>query len=160
MAADYGYEARVLRAVQEVNAAQRGWVVQKLQERLKVLKGKTVGLLGLAFKPDTDDVRDAPSLTIAARLLDLGVKVRGLDPVAGPNALALLPGLTLAQDAETLASGADALVLVTEWPAFRTIDYAALRSGMRHGTFIDGRNLLDGDRMREMGFDYWGVGDG
>jgi len=160
MAADYGYEARVLQAVQVVNAAQRQWVVQKLQERLKVLKGKTVGLLGLAFKPETDDIRDAPAITIAARLIALGVKVRALDPVAGPAGRAALPELELASSAEALAEGADALVLVTEWPAFREIDYAALRRRMRHGTLIDGRNFLCGERLRAIGFDYWAVGDG
>jgi UDPglucose 6-dehydrogenase len=160
MAADYGYEARVLRAVQEVNTAQRQWVVQKLQERLKVLKGKRIGLLGLAFKPDTDDVRDAPSLAIAARLLALGVTVRGLDPVAGPNAQAALPELCLASSAEQLADGADALVLVTEWPVFREIDFAALKLRMRHALLIDGRNFLSGERLREIGFDYWAVGRG
>jgi UDPglucose 6-dehydrogenase len=158
MAADYGYEARILAAVQDVNAAQRQWVVQKLQERLKVLKGKTVGLLGLAFKAHTDDVRDAPAVTIARRLVALGVKVRGLDPVAGRGALAHVPELILVPDAASLADGADALVLMTEWPAFREIDYAALRCRMRHATFIDGRNYLDGERLRELGFDYWGIG--
>jgi UDPglucose 6-dehydrogenase len=157
-AADYGYEARILQAVRHVNYQQRQWVVQKLQERLKVLKGKTVGLLGLAFKPHTDDIRDAPALHIARRLLDLGVRVRGLDPVAGPNALATLPELILVSDAEALAEEADALVLVTDWPQFRELDFERLRGAMRHATFIDGRNFLDGSRLRELGFDYWSIG--
>jgi UDPglucose 6-dehydrogenase len=158
MAADYGYEARILQAVQEVNAHQRQWVVQKLQERLKVLKGKTVGLMGLAFKPHTDDVRDSPAIVIAQRLLALGVKVRGLDPVAGPNAAARVPGLILAQDVNALAEGADALVLVTEWPEFGELDFHLLRSRMRHPTLIDARNILDGAALEELGFDYLAIG--
>jgi UDPglucose 6-dehydrogenase len=158
MATDYGYEARILEAVQAVNAHQRQWVVQKLQERLKVLKGKSVGLLGLAFKPHTDDVRDSPALTIAQRLLALGVKVRGLDPVAGPNAAARVPGLILAPDAETLAEGADALVLVTEWPEFDELDFGRLLGRMRHPTLIDARNFLDRARLQALGFDYLAIG--
>jgi UDPglucose 6-dehydrogenase len=158
MAADYGYDARILQAVRHVNQHQRQWVVQKLQERLKVLKGKTVGLLGLAFKPHTDDVRDAPALHIAGRLLDLGVRVRGLDPVAARNALTVLPELILVSDAEALAEGADALVLVTDWPQFRELEYERLRSLMRTPTMIDGRNFLDGDQLSALGFDYWRIG--
>jgi UDPglucose 6-dehydrogenase len=158
MATDYGYEARILQAVQAVNGHQRQWVVQKLQERLKVLKGKTVGLLGLAFKPNTDDVRDSPALTIAQRLLALGVKVRGLDPVAGPNAGARVPGLILSPDAESLAEGADALVLVTEWPEFGELDFGRLLGRMRHPTLIDARNFLDHAQLRAVGFDYLAIG--
>jgi UDPglucose 6-dehydrogenase len=158
MAIDYGYEARILQAVQEVNAYQRQWVVQKLQERLKVLKGKTVGLLGLAFKPHTDDVRDAPAITLAQRLITLGVKVRGLDPVAGPNATARVPGLILAPNADALAEGADALVVVTEWPEFGELDFGRLRGRMRHPTLIDARNFLDGEALQALGFDYLAIG--
>jgi UDPglucose 6-dehydrogenase len=93
-------------------------------------------------------------------LLALGVKVRGLDPVAGPAAAAALPELGLVNTADALAEGADALVLVTEWPAFRELDFVALRHRMRHPVLVDGRNFLNRERMREIGFDYWGVGDG
>jgi UDPglucose 6-dehydrogenase len=158
LATDSGCEALILKAVREVNARQRERVVEKLQESLKGLKGKTVGLLGLAFKPNTDDVRDAPAIAIAQRLLRLGVRVRGYDPVAGPNAAALTPDLDVAADAETLADGADALVLLTEWPLFRELDYAGLRSRMRNPALIDARNFLDGRRLRELGFQYQRIG--
>jgi UDPglucose 6-dehydrogenase len=114
--------------------------------------------LGLAFKPNTDDVRDAPAIAIAQRLCSLGVKVRGYDPVAGRNAAALVPGLILVSDAETLADGADALVLLTEWLAFRELDFESMQSWMRQPTLIDARNFLDGARLRGLGFDYLAVG--
>jgi UDPglucose 6-dehydrogenase len=158
MASDYGYSARLLTAAAQVNTAQRQLIVQRLQERLKVLKGKTVGLLGLAFKPHTDDVRDAPALTIAERLIALGVRVKGYDPVAGPNARRLIPDLVLEPTVRSLARGADALVVVTEWPEFRELDFAALRELMRTPTVVDGRNFLSGPAITRLGFDYVAIG--
>lgn len=157
-ARDYHYEPRLLTATAEVNTAQRLVVVQKLQDRLKVLKGKTVGLLGLAFKPNTDDVRDAPALTIAERLEELGVRVKVYDPVAGPNALRVVPTLTLETTVHSLAAGADALVLVTEWPEFRSLDFAALRDLMRTPVIVDGRDFLDRSLLTQLGFDYIPIG--
>jgi UDPglucose 6-dehydrogenase len=158
MASDYGYTARLLTAAAEINTTQRLLIVQRLQERLKVLKGKTVGLLGLAFKPHTDDVRDAPALTIAERLIALGVRVKGYDPVAGPNARRVVPDLVLEPTVRSLARGADALVVVTEWPEFRELDYAALRELMRTPTLVDGRNFLSGPTLARLGFDYVSIG--
>jgi UDPglucose 6-dehydrogenase len=165
MAADYGYEAPLLAAVQEVNARQRLLVVQKLQERLKILKGKTVGLLGLAFKPGTDDLRDAPALTLAHRLTELGVKVRAYDPHAAARAAAAggpttgpVPALTLAPDVEHLAQDADALVLVTEWPQFRDLPFGELARRMRYPLIVDGRNSLDRELVTASGFEYLGIG--
>jgi UDPglucose 6-dehydrogenase len=158
MASDYGYTARLLTAAAEINTTQRLLIVHKLQERLKVLKGKTVGLLGLAFKPHTDDVRDAPALTIAERLVTLGVRVKGYDPVAGPNARRVIPDLVLEPTVRSLARGADALVVVTEWPEFRELDFAALREIMRTPTVVDGRNFLSGPTLTRLGFDYVAIG--
>jgi len=158
MATDYEYEARILLAVQEVNARQRLLVVHKLQERLKILKGKTIGLLGLAFKPGTDDLRDAPALTMAQRLLELGAKVRAYDPHAAANAARLLPSLILAPNVERLAEDADALVLVTEWPEFRELPFRKLARRMRCPIIVDGRNSLDRELMRKSGFEYIGIG--
>jgi UDPglucose 6-dehydrogenase len=158
MAADYDYEARLLTAVREVNARQRLVVVHKLQERLKILKGKTIGLLGLAFKPGTDDLRDAPSLTLANRLLELGAKVRAYDPYAASGAVAALPLLSIASDIEQLATDADALVLVTEWPEFRELPFAALARRMRTPIIVDGRNCLDRQALAEAGIEYIGIG--
>jgi UDPglucose 6-dehydrogenase len=165
MAADYGYEASLLAAVQDVNARQRLLVVQKLQERLKILKGKTVGLLGLAFKPGTDDLRDAPALTLAQRLTELGVKVRAYDPHAAARAGAagrpmtpLLPALTLVPDVEHLAQDADALVLVTDWPEFRDLPFRVLAHRMRNPLIVDGRNSLDRECVTAGGLEYVGIG--
>jgi UDPglucose 6-dehydrogenase len=158
MSADYGYEARLLAAVREVNARQRLIVVQKLQERLKILKGKTVGLLGLAFKPGTDDLRDAPALTLARRLLDLGAKVRAYDPHAAARGQELLPAIQIVSSPEQLAQDADALVLVTEWPEFRELPFAALARRMRSPLIVDGRNSLDREAISGSGLEYVGIG--
>jgi UDPglucose 6-dehydrogenase len=158
MAADYDYDARLLTAVREVNARQRMVVVHKLQERLKILKGKTIGLLGLAFKPGTDDLRDAPSLTLARRLLELGAKVRAYDPHAAAGAVAALPLLMIAPNIEQLAQDADALVLVTEWPEFRELPFEALAQRMRTPVIVDGRNCLDRHVLLEAGIEYIGIG--
>jgi UDPglucose 6-dehydrogenase len=158
MAADYGYEAPLLAAVQQVNARQRLLVVQKLQERLKVLKGKTIGLLGLAFKPGTDDLRDAPALTLACRLHELGAKVRAYDPHAAAKASQLGLPLTHAPDLEHLAQDADALVLVTDWPEFRELPFGELAARMRCPLIVDGRNSLDRELVTASGFEYVGIG--
>jgi UDPglucose 6-dehydrogenase len=158
MAEDYGYEARLLQAVREVNQKQRLVVVAKLQERLKILKGKTIGLLGLAFKAGTDDLRDAPALTLGHRLLELGVKVRGYDPIAGARAEEALPGLQIVDSVEQLALEADALVLVTDWPAFRKLEWADLAGRMRTPLLVDGRNCLDREAVTACGLDYIGIG--
>jgi UDPglucose 6-dehydrogenase len=158
MAADYGYEAHLLMAVRAVNARQRLLVVQKLQERLKILKGKSIGLLGLAFKPGTDDLRDAPALTLASRLIELGAKVRAYDPHAAESAAATLPALGLSPDLDHLAHEADALVLVTEWPEFRELPFAALAARMRCPLIVDGRNCLDREAALDAGMEYIGIG--
>jgi UDPglucose 6-dehydrogenase len=158
MAADYGYEAPLLQAVQQVNARQRMLVVQKLQERLKILKGKTIGLLGLAFKPGTDDVRDAPALTLAHRLLELGARVRAYDPHAAANAARQVPSLVMVHDPVELADEADALVLVTEWPEFHALPLTDLARRMRYPVIVDGRNSLDRELVTACGLVYVGVG--
>jgi UDPglucose 6-dehydrogenase len=158
MAGDYEYEALLLRAVQEVNARQRLLVVHKLQERLKILKGKTIGLLGLAFKPGTDDLRDAPALTLARRLLELGAKVRAYGPYAAAHAARLLPAVVLVPDIEQLAQEADALVLVTDWPEFRELPFGDLARRMRCPLLVDGRNSLDREAVTAGGIEYLGIG--
>ena len=159
-ALEYGYRPALLEATQQVNACQRQVVIQKLQEKLFVLKGRTIGLLGLAFKPDTDDLRDAPSLTIAARLLQMGARVRVFDPIAMDACRMQHPELKVrySQSVAELAQGADALVLVTEWNEFRNLDLIALAECMARPVLIDGRNLFDAADARSAGFDYSGVG--
>jgi UDPglucose 6-dehydrogenase len=161
-AQEYGYQPLLLTATQEVNGSQRQIVIQRLQEKLFVLKGRTIALLGLAFKPDTDDLRDAPSLTIAARLLKMGARVRAYDPIAMPACRQLHPELNLqyCRSAAEAAKGADALVLVTEWSEFRNLDLAGLAQQMAHAVLIDGRNVFDPAAARRAGFDYSGIGCG
>ncbi len=159
-AREYGYDTRLLPASIEINSAQRQLAIQKLQEKIYILKGRTVGLLGLAFKPDTDDLRDAPSLTIAERLLQLGARVKAYDPVAIPACRAQHPDLKIryCESITDLATGADALILVTEWDEFRRIDLAALRPLMTTPILIDGRNVFTADRAAAAGFDYSAIG--
>jgi len=161
-ALEYGYRPQLLEAAQEVNQDQRLVVIQKLQEKLFVLKGRTIALLGLAFKPDTDDLRDAPSLTIAARLIEMGARVRGYDPVAMTACREQNPNLPIryCQSAAQAADGADAVVLVTEWDELRNLDLAALAPRMAHRILIDGRNVLDAAAARRAGFEYSGIGSG
>jgi len=159
-AREYGYESRLLRASLEVNAAQRQMVIQKLQEKLFILKGRTIALLGLAFKPDTDDLRDAPSLEIAERLLRMGVRVRAYDPVAMQVCREQYPELKLryCESAREAAADADALVVVTEWQEFRQLDLKMLAEAMASPILVDGRNLFDPDAAIAAGFDYTGIG--
>jgi len=159
-AREYGYDSRLLRASIEVNTAQRQLVIQKLQEKLFILKGRTVGLLGLAFKPDTDDLRDAPSLHIAERLLQMGARVKAYDPIAMRACREQRPDLRIRYCDSPLetASDSDALVLVTEWREFRDLDLPALARAMTRAILVDGRNLFQPDAARAAGFDYCGIG--
>jgi UDPglucose 6-dehydrogenase len=161
-AREYGYESRLLQASLDVNAAQRHMVIQKLQEKLFILKGRTIGLLGLAFKPDTDDLRDAPSLYIAERLLQMGARVKCFDPIAMQICREQHPELRLryCQSVRELATDSDALVVVTEWREFRSIDLAELAGVMAKPILVDGRNLFDPQAAAAAGFDYTGVGRG
>jgi len=159
-AKEYGYDSRLLRASIEVNTAQRQLVIQKLQEKLFILKGRTIGLLGLAFKPDTDDLRDAPSLHIAERLLQMGARVKAYDPIAMAACREQRPDLRMrfCQSAHDVAVDADALVLVTEWREFNELDLPALARAMARPILVDGRNLFSPDAARAAGFDYTGIG--
>ncbi|GAC1656106.1 MAG: UDP-glucose/GDP-mannose dehydrogenase family protein [Candidatus Dormibacteraceae bacterium] len=154
----YGYHPELLHAVMDINRDQRGLVVDKLRECLGTLRGQTIGLLGLAFKPNTDDLREAPSLEIAATLQTKGATVRAYDPAAMARARVLAPTIQYRRDAYGVARGADAVVLVTEWNEFRQLDLAKLRRVMRRPVVVDGRNIYDPAKMREHGFVYRGVG--
>jgi UDPglucose 6-dehydrogenase len=156
---DYGYEAQLLKAAVSVNERQRLIALEKLQQALKILKGKTVGLLGLTFKPDTDDLRDAPALNLIEQLNRLGAKVKAYDPIISQTGMRHgLSGVLVETDAERLADGCDALVLVTEWEQFSNLDYAKMAKLMSHAVMIDGRNFLDPETMVRAGFQYIGVG--
>ncbi|MEH2236937.1 UDP-glucose dehydrogenase family protein [Nostoc sp.] len=156
---DYGYEAQLMKAAVSVNERQRLIALEKLQQVLKILKGKTVGLLGLTFKPDTDDLRDAPALILIEQLNRLGAKVKAYDPIISQTGMRHgLSGVLVETDAERLADGCDALVLVTEWQQFSTLDYVKMAKLMAHPVIIDGRNFLDPETMIRAGFQYVGVG--
>jgi UDPglucose 6-dehydrogenase len=158
LAGNTGYHFQLLTAVIEVNELQKRRVIGKLQKHLGSLAGKTIALLGLAFKPDTDDMREASSLVLAARLQGEGATVRGYDPVAEEAAEKLLPTVELSGSAEEALEGADAAVIVTEWPEFADLDWESLRDRMGTPLVVDGRNFLDPSRLRKAGFEYEGIG--
>ncbi|OUL33350.1 UDP-glucose 6-dehydrogenase [Nostoc sp. T09] len=156
---DYGYEAQLLKAAVSVNERQRLIALEKLQQVLKILKGKTVGLLGLTFKPDTDDMRDAPALKLIDSLNRLGTKVKAYDPIVSQSGLRDgLSGVLVETDPERLADGCDALVLVTDWQQFQNLDYRKMATLMNNPVIIDGRNFLDPKDLQLAGFHYVGVG--
>ncbi len=155
--ADYGYDAHLLKATVSVNKQQRALVIEKLQKSLKILKGKTIGLLGLTFKPDTSDLRDAASLDIIRTLINLGAKVRAYDPIEVEEH-AGLQGVELVTSPELLVAGSDALVLMTEWSEFQQLDYAQLAKKMRTPFMIDCRNFLCSVELTKAGFQYIGIG--
>jgi len=158
LAGNTGYHFQLLTAVIEVNELQKRRVMKKLEKHLGSLVGKRVALLGLAFKPDTDDMREATSLVLASRLQGEGASVSGYDPVAERPALELLPSVELCDSPEQALEGADAAILVTEWPEFAELDWASLAERMANPLLIDGRNFLDPDKLRAAGFDYEGIG--
>jgi UDPglucose 6-dehydrogenase len=158
LAGNTGYHFQLLNAVIEVNELQKRRVMSKLQKHLGSLVGKEVALLGLAFKPNTDDMREASSLVLSARLQAAGAKVRAYDPVAEAEARKLLQGVDFVSSAEAAVEGADAVVLVTEWPEFRELDLGAVAESMRGTLLIDGRNFLDPDAATTAGLIYEGVG--
>jgi UDPglucose 6-dehydrogenase len=158
LAGNTGYHFQLLTAVIEVNELQKRRVIGKLQKHLGSLVGKKIALLGLAFKPETDDMREASSLVLAARLEGEGATVRGYDPVAERRAGELLPKVELCESAEDAIEGADAVILVTEWPEFAELDWKSLAKRMNQPVLVDGRNYLDPERIREAGLAYEGIG--
>jgi len=153
-----GYDFSMLRAVKEVNEEQKLWLVRRAEEELWNLGGKTVALLGLAFKPETDDMRFAPSIDIIAALKERGAKVKVYDPVAMANAKEIISGVQFCKSALECVRDADCLALVTEWAEFKNLDMKKVHSLMRHPLLLDGRNLYDAQAMRRLGFAYKSVG--
>ena len=159
IAGNSGYHFQLLNAVIEVNELQKRRVIGKLKRYLgDELRGKRIALLGLAFKPNTDDIRQASSIILAGRLLAEGAQVTGYDPVAMENIRALLPTMACAPSAMATLEGADACVLVTEWDEFLGLDWALVKQSMARPIVIDGRNFLDGTALTKIGFTYEGVG--
>ncbi len=153
-AQEYGVEAQIVKAAREMNRRQRERVVEKLLGELKILKGRTIGLMGLAFKPNTDDLREAPAIDIACKLLERGARVKAHDPVAMERFKKENAGMdiTLCESAEEVAEDADAVVIVTDWPEYRELDWDSLKSKMRSPVVLDGRNLLDRAQITRAGY--------
>jgi UDPglucose 6-dehydrogenase len=158
LAGNSGYHFQLLNSVIEVNELQKRRVIAKLEKHLGSLVDKEIGLLGLAFKPNTDDMREASSLVLSARLYAAGARVRVYDPVAMAEARQMIRGVEFKESAEAVVDGADAVVLVTEWPEFAELDLAEVARLMRGNVLIDGRNVFDPVRVREAGLTYEGVG--
>jgi UDPglucose 6-dehydrogenase len=160
MAQIHGTEPQLLQSVMEINVTQRRQIVLKLEDMLGGLKDKVIGMVGLAFKENTDDIRESPSLDIAKMLHDRGAVVRGYDPVAMENVQRTTKFINLAEDAYELAKGSDALVIATPWNEFKSLDFDKIRSLMKQPIIVDGRNLYEPNRLLSLGFQYRGVGRG
>ncbi|MFZ5821006.1 MAG: UDP-glucose dehydrogenase family protein [Chloroflexota bacterium] len=160
MAEEKGLEPKLLNTVMDVNYERRKQAVEYVEAMTGGVKGKTIGLLGLAFKPNTDDMRDAPSLDIAQSLTAAGAKVRAYDPVAVEVARPLLPAVEMFDDPYTMAKGCDALMVNTEWNEFKQLDLEKIKGLLKKPVIFDGRNIYEPDVMKKMGFTYRGMGRG
>jgi len=160
MAVLHGTHPQLLQAVMDINRNQRRRVVMRLRRELGGLRDKVIGVLGLSFKPNTDDLREAPALEVIHLLQNEDAAIRAYDPAAMAEAARILHNVTLCENPYQVAEGADALVLATEWNEFKYLDFARLRQAMRRPVLVDGRNLWDPDRLRALGFTYLGVGRG
>jgi UDPglucose 6-dehydrogenase len=158
LAQERGYSFRIIDAVIKVNDEQKKRMIGKITEKVGDVKGKTIGILGLSFKPNTNDIRESSSVVIIQGLLDLGAKVKAFDPAAMEETKAIFPGIDYGKDAYDVARGADALVLATEWNQFRRLDLQRIKGLLKNPVFIDLRNVYDPDQMRRLGFHYCGVG--
>ena len=159
MASEKGRHPQLLHSVMDINADARIKVVHMLKENLgQNLNDKTIGLLGLAFKPNTDDMREAPSIEIALRLIECGATVRAYDPVAIPSARRIMPDVFYAENPYELATSCDALVVVTEWNEFKQLDLEQILTSMRGNVIIDGRNIYSPEELYERGFVHRGIG--
>ena len=160
MALLHGTQPQLLQAVMEINRNQRRRAVMKLRKALGTLNEKTIGILGLSFKPNTDDIRDSAALEIIHLLKNEGAHIRAYDPQAMEKAASVLKNVTLCESPYQVAEGADALVLATEWNEFKQIDFGKIKELLNNPVILDGRNLWDADQLKSMGFTYMGVGRG
>ena len=158
MAVLHGTQPQLLQAVMEINRNQRRRAVMKLRKSLKTLNEKTIGMLGIAFKPNTDDIRDAAAIELIHLLQNEGAQIKAYDPQAMENASHVLKNVMLCENPYQVAEGADALVLATEWNEFKQLDFKKLKSIMKQTVILDGRNLWDASALKDLGFTYMGVG--
>jgi UDPglucose 6-dehydrogenase len=155
-----GYHFGLLKEVQQINSEQMNRFVKKISDTLWVIKGKTLGVLGLAFKQNTDDVRMSPAIDLCQRLIKEGARLRVYDPQAMEKAKAILPEATYVADMDEVAEGCDALIIATEWPQFKKLDLARAHKALAHPIIFDGRNLFDVEEMERLGFLYKSIGRG
>ncbi len=158
LAHEKGYQFRILNSVIEANEKQKERMVEKIKEMVGEVRGKTIGVLGLSFKPNTSDIRESSAIAIIQRLLAMGARIKAYDPAAMKESEAVLPEVIYARDAYEVADGSDALVLMTEWNQFRRLDLQRIKSLLKTPIFIDLRNVYDPQQMRRLGFHYCGVG--
>ncbi|WP_456624286.1 UDP binding domain-containing protein, partial [Bradyrhizobium sp. P5_C12] len=159
IAQDYDVSLRIVESVLAVNENRKRAMARKVSQALGgSLRGKTIAVLGLTFKPDTDDMRDAPSIPLVTGLLDMGAKVRAFDPVGMEQAKGELPSITYCEDAYSCAQGADAIVIVTEWVQFRALDLDRLKATMTQPVVVDLRNIYRPEEMAAAGFTYESIG--
>ncbi|GAH79297.1 unnamed protein product, partial [marine sediment metagenome] len=158
IASNYGYEFKTLKAVVSANKRQRELIVEKIKNHLGDLKGKTIAILGLAFKQNTDDIRKSPATDIIQLLLKEGANIRCFDPLAMDNTKKILPDLTYCQDEYETAQDSDALVIATEWNQFRNLDLLKIKKLLKSPNLFDLRNLYDPSTLKSLGFIYEGVG--
>lgn len=155
-----GYDFTLLKEVRNINDFQKASFVRLIEDKLWIVKNKTIGILGLAFKPNTDDMRNAPCIDIINMLQHEGGIIRAYDPEATENAKQMFKNITYAKDAYQLAKGCDCLLLLTEWEEFKKLDYKKIKKSMRHAIIFDGRNYLHDINLRDIGFEYYGLGRG
>jgi len=160
MAVIHGSNPQLLQAVMEINRNQRRRVLLRLRKELGGLDQKVIGMLGLSFKPNTDDIREAPALELIHLLENEGATVQAYDPQAMENARSVLPQTRLVNTPYEVAEGADALVLATEWNEFKQLDFERVKGLMRGNLVLDGRNQWDCERLKGLGFKYFGIGRG
>ena len=153
-----GYDFGILKAARKVNEEQKALFVRKIEEALWIVKGKTIGVLGLAFKPNTDDMRSAPSIDIINSLRESGARIKAYDPQATKNARSILKGVTFCKDPYEVAKASDAIAIITEWHEFRVMDLKRIKKLMKNPLIIDGRNIFDPERMQRLGFRYISIG--
>ncbi|UCD06330.1 MAG: UDP-glucose/GDP-mannose dehydrogenase family protein [candidate division WOR-3 bacterium] len=158
ISAKLGYDFRLLKEVENINDEQMQRVVKKVEELLWNLRDKKIGVLGLAFKPNTDDMRFAPSITIINRLIDEGATIKAYDPVSMKRAKKIMPNITYCENAYDVAADVDAIILVTEWSEFGKMDLQKVKKAMRQPVFVDGRNVFEPEKMKKLGFIYSGIG--
>ncbi|MBN1585968.1 MAG: UDP-glucose/GDP-mannose dehydrogenase family protein [Candidatus Omnitrophica bacterium] len=153
-----GYDFHLLKSVRQINAEQKAIFVRKIEDALWIVKGKTIAVLGLSFKPNTDDMREAPSVDVINSLQTMGATVKAYDPQAMEKAKAVLKDVTYCKDAYETVEGSDCMVVLTDWNDFKELDFSRVLASMRHPIIVDGRNIYPRKKMEDLGFQYFGVG--